>query len=65
MDTKVIELINQYPNDMELGNALRRMWWRESNEGVKIYESPDKGKTVYSRNIGESQRTLIKDEGEI
>lgn len=65
MDTKVIELINQYPNDMELGNALRRMWWRESNEGVKIYESPDGGKTIFSRNIGESQRTLIKDEGEI
>ena len=65
MDTKVIELINQYPNDMELGNALRRMWWRESNEGVKIYESPDGGKTIFSRNIGESQRTLIKDEGEV
>lgn len=65
MDTKVIELINQYPNDMELGNALRRMWWRESNEGVKIYESPDGGKTIFSRNIGESQRTLIKDEGKV
>lgn len=24
----------------------------------KIYESPDGGKTVYSRNIGETERTL-------
>lgn len=62
MDTKVIELINEYPNDMELGNALRRMYF---SGGTKIYESPDGGKTVYSRNIGESQKTLIKNEGKV
>ena len=26
----------------------------------KIYESPDGGKTVYSRNFGSKERTLIK-----
>lgn len=26
----------------------------------KIYESPDKGKTVYSRNFGSKERELIK-----
>ena len=26
----------------------------------KIYESPDKGKTVYERNFGETERRLIK-----
>lgn len=25
----------------------------------KIYESPDKGKTVYARNFGETERVLI------
>lgn len=27
---------------------------------TKIYESPDQGKTIYARNIGEQNRTLIK-----
>jgi len=27
---------------------------------LKIYESPDKGKTVYEREFGSTQRTLIK-----
>ena len=26
----------------------------------KIYESPDKGKTVYARNFGETERVLIQ-----
>lgn len=26
----------------------------------KIYESPDKGKTVYSRNFGSKERELVK-----
>ena len=61
MDTKIIELVKATPNDAELGNAIRRMYF---SEGTKIYESPDKGRTVYSRNAGESERTLIKDESE-
>lgn len=27
-----------------------------------IYESPDSGKTVYSRNLGEKERTLVKED---
>jgi hypothetical protein len=27
----------------------------------KIYESPDKGATIYEREFGESERTLIKE----
>jgi hypothetical protein len=65
MDNKVIELIKKYPNDSELGNAIRRMYFLQPTNGAKIYESPDKGKTIYSRIIGTSQRTLIKDEGTI
>ena len=26
----------------------------------KIYESPDNGKTIYERDLGESERRLIK-----
>ena len=26
----------------------------------KIYESPDKGQTVYSRDFGSTERTLVK-----
>ena len=28
---------------------------------TKIFESPDNGNTVYSRNFGETERTLVKD----
>lgn len=28
---------------------------------TKIYESPDKGKTIYVRNFGETERTLLSD----
>ncbi len=27
---------------------------------TKIYESPDNGSTIYARNFGESERTIIK-----
>ena len=28
----------------------------------KVYESPDGGKTIYSRDIGSSVRTLVKED---
>lgn len=70
MDTKVIDLVEQYPNDMELGASIRKQYWDykaqlEEYKDVKIFESPDGGKTVYSRNIGEFGRTLIKNEGKV
>ena len=46
-DTIVIEEIGD-------GNILLR------KEVPKIYESPDKGKTVYSRNFGSKERTLVE-----
>lgn len=30
---------------------------------TKIFESPDKGNTVYERKFGSSERTIIKSEG--
>ncbi len=31
------------------------------NDTGYIYESPDGGKTVYQRKVGESERELVKD----
>ena len=33
----------------------------KSSEEIIIYESPDGGKTVYSRKSGSSDRTMIKE----
>ena len=33
-----------------------------SSEEIIIYESPDGGKTVYSRKSGSSERTMIKED---
>jgi hypothetical protein len=34
----------------------------KSSEEIIIYESPDGGKTVYSRKSGSADRTLIKED---
>lgn len=34
----------------------------KSTEEIIIYESPDGGKTIYSRHSGSSEKTLIKQE---
>ena len=34
----------------------------KSSEEIIIYESPDGGKTVYSRKSGSSDRTLMKED---
>jgi len=68
MDKRVIDMVMNQPNDMELGGEIRKMVWDwkkqqadlRSNNG-KIYESPDGGKTVYERPFGGdiSERTLV------
>ena len=56
------QLIEQYPNDMELGSKIREIYWKEREtsdmlkekmKDAKIFESPDGGKTVYVRGWGE------------
>lgn len=69
MDKRVIEMVMNIPNDMELGGEIRKMVWDWEqkqaelgyNENVKIYESPDGGKTVYERPFGGdiSERKLV------
>lgn len=67
----LFELVEEYPNDMELGAAIRKLYWdnvsrleklNEKMKDAKIFESPDGGKTIYERNFGEDvrNRRLVK-----
>jgi hypothetical protein len=38
----------------------RRSLMSENEQKPKIYESPDKGKTIYERDFGSIERTLVK-----
>ena len=55
------KLVNEYPNDMELGSKVRELYFKgresfdtlkEQMKDAKIFESPDGGKTVYERPFG-------------
>lgn len=70
---KIKELVEMYPNNMELGAKVRELYWKEREfqdklmeemKDKKIYESPDGGKTIYERPFGSnaSERTLISEE---
>jgi hypothetical protein len=71
MNLDISNLVEQYPNDMELGAKVRELYWenvsrleklQKEMDGKFIYESPDGGKTVYQRPFGGdvSKRTLVK-----
>ena len=60
------QLVKEYPNDMELGKKVRELYiegrksfdtLNEKMKDVKIFESPDGGKTVYVRGWGEDIKT--------
>ena len=60
------QLVNEYPNDMELGSKVRELYLKgrvsfdtlkEEMKDAKIFESPDGGKTVYVRGWGEDVKT--------
>ena len=56
MKDRLIELgddVKATPNDMELGGKIRHKNWDW------IYESPDGGKTIYSRRAGDDERKLV------
>jgi hypothetical protein len=62
------ELVEMYPNNMELGTKVRELYWKEREledkliefhdklteemKDKKIFESPDGGKTIYERPFG-------------
>lgn len=56
------QLVNDYPNDMELGKKVRELYREgrkfqdnlsEKMKDAKIFESPDGGTTVYVRGWGQ------------
>ena len=70
---KIKELVEMYPNNMELGAKVRELYWKEREfqdklmekmKDKKIFESPDGGNTIYERPFGGdvSERTLISEE---
>jgi len=67
---EIIELVNEYSNDMELGKQVRKLYYEHQEkiqeymklvEGKYIYESPDNGETIYQRPLGSplSERTIV------
>jgi len=70
MDSVIKKIVEETPNDMELGEKIREMYWKNRelqkqyiNKKGWIYESPDGGKTITRRKMGEdiSERELVKD----
>ena len=62
------KLVEQYPNDMELGGKVREMYWENKkiqeafiDKKAWIFESPDGGKTVTRRRMGDdyTKRELV------
>lgn len=69
------KLVRDYPNDSELGSKIREFYISNKDnldtvnvetENMKIFESPDKGKTIYVRFCGEdiSKRKLVTNKKE-
>ena len=70
MDSLIKKIVEEPPNDMELGEKIREMYWKNRelqkqyiNMKGWIYESPDGGKTITRRKMGEdiSEREIVKD----
>ena len=70
MDSVIKKIVEETPNDMELGEKIREMYWKNRelqkqyiNMKGWIYESPDGGKTITRRKMGEdiTERELVKD----
>tara|TARA_Y100000385_G_C13082720_1_gene634791 strand:+ start:2018 stop:2473 length:456 start_codon:yes stop_codon:yes gene_type:complete len=59
-----IELPDPEPEryyDWVLWKLRQKQKWTEKMNEKYIYESPDKGKTVYRRKTGETERELVKE----
>jgi hypothetical protein len=46
----------KYPNDFDGAHQVGGV----DQQKPKIYESPDKGKTIYEREFGSTERRIIK-----
>ena len=60
MNVDIKPLVENTPNDMELGAKIRKIYWDRIDKinqldkwDGTIYESPDGGKTVFRRDFGD------------
>tara|TARA_B100001057_G_scaffold51353_1_gene45637 strand:- start:1293 stop:1535 length:243 start_codon:yes stop_codon:yes gene_type:complete len=74
MDNQIKKIVEETPNDMELGEKIREMYWKNRelqkkyfNNSGWVYESPDGGKTVTRRRLGAdlATRELVKDKNQL
>ena len=69
MEAHIKKLVEKYPNDMELGEKVRQLYWLQQENFFKsddklsqawIYESPDGGKTVTRRKSGSLDKEVVQ-----
>jgi hypothetical protein len=74
MNVDIKPLVESTPNDMELGEKIRKIYWDRIDKinqldkwDGTIYESPDGGETIYERPFGSdiSERKLVKDKSQL
>ena len=74
MKVDIKPLVENTPNDSELGAKVRKIYWDRIDKinkldkwGGTIYESPDGGETIYERPFGSdiSERKLVKDKTQL
>ena len=74
MKVDIKPLVENTPNDSELGAKVKKIYWDRIDKinkldkwGGTIYESPDGGETIYERPFGSdiSERTLVKDKTQL
>tara|TARA_B100001057_G_scaffold482759_1_gene558621 strand:+ start:1173 stop:1415 length:243 start_codon:yes stop_codon:yes gene_type:complete len=74
MDSVIKKIVEETPNDMELGKKIREIYWKNRELQKKyidnpawIYESPDGGKTITRRKMGEdvSEREVLTDKQQL
>tara|TARA_B100000900_G_scaffold400940_1_gene405105 strand:- start:4470 stop:4706 length:237 start_codon:yes stop_codon:yes gene_type:complete len=74
MNVDIKPLVEETPNDAELGAKIRKIYWDRIDKVNQldklkgtIYESPDGGETVYERPFGSdiSERKLVEDKSQL
>ena len=74
MKIDIQKIVEDTPNDMELGEKIRKIYWDRIHKidqlnkwSGTIYESPDGGKTIYKRPFGSdlSERKLVTDKSQL
>ena len=61
----IYHMVEAESNNMELGKIVRQYYWDNTEEAteeepVYVYESPDNGKTLYRRRIGDAARERME-----